>query len=113
MHSCAASSPRAKGPATCQPRATPWVIGEKTNKALKGRAIAVPPLQGFVYFGRDTQGGARSSLALGWLVQGLWPSMHRASGIFKSAISNQQSERALLATPPAVRHSSFHTHAPF
>ena len=29
-----------------------------------------PPLQGFVIFDRNTQGGARSSLALGWHVAG-------------------------------------------
>jgi hypothetical protein len=59
---------RAKGPVTCQPRATPWVFDKKKIKALKERAIMRPPLQGFVFFERDTQGGARASLALGWLV---------------------------------------------
>ena len=34
---------------------------------------AVAPRWGFVLFVRDTQGGARASLALGWLVQSRWP----------------------------------------
>ena len=36
VHFCAGGVLRANGPTICQPRATPWVSGEK-NKALKGR----------------------------------------------------------------------------
>ena len=43
----------------------------RTDKALKGRDISGTPLQGFaLFFISDTQGGARSSLALGWHVTG-------------------------------------------
>ena len=41
---------RAKGPQTCQPRATPWVMGNEKIKALKGRPHLVAPFQGFVFF---------------------------------------------------------------
>ena len=54
--------------------------GKKKDKALKGRdkvvpsiGKVVPPLQGFVRIPSGTQGCARASLALGWLVTGLWP----------------------------------------
>ena len=40
------------------------------DKALKGRDKVCCPVQGFVLFYRDTQGIARASLALGWLVCG-------------------------------------------
>jgi hypothetical protein len=46
------------------------VIGNKKSKALKGRAMMLPPLQGFVLFFEQTQG-----VALGWYVTGplaLW-----------------------------------------
>ncbi len=57
--------------------------GNKTDKALKGRCKVVPsigkvvtPFQGVVRNQSATQGCARASLALGWLVTGLWPEAH-------------------------------------
>ena len=54
--------------------------GNKTDEAQKGRVKVVPsngkvvpPFQGFVRIKSDPQGCARASLALGWLVTGLWP----------------------------------------
>ena len=49
MHFGEPDALRAKGPQTCQPRATPWVTGNKKIKALKGRPHIVAPLQGFVF----------------------------------------------------------------
>jgi hypothetical protein len=40
------------------------------DKALKGRNNVRRPFRALSFFDRDTQGGARSSLALGWLVAG-------------------------------------------
>ena len=44
---------------------------------LRGMArrltVIVPPRWGFIHFLKETQAGAPSSLDLGWLVQGLWP----------------------------------------
>ena len=49
-------------------------------RAMKGRRKTsrwvrrfVAPLHGSFFFCANTQGGARASLALGWLVAGLWP----------------------------------------
>ena len=68
-----ATSPlvRAKGPARCQPRATPWVC---TTKRLSPEGAAqvsggfVSPLQGCCSCGSLTQG-----VALGWHGSGRWP----------------------------------------
>jgi len=49
----------------CQPRATPWVAGIKTIKALKGRHHDGTPLQGFDPVKPRSQG-----VALGWYVAG-------------------------------------------
>jgi len=49
----------------CQPRATPWVAGIKTTKALKGRHHDSTPLQGFDPVKPRSQG-----VALGWYVSG-------------------------------------------
>ena len=70
--------------------AVPWHLrgdalgnGKKRDKALKGRDNIVPsvgkiepPLQGVVRNQSVPQGCARASLALGWLVSGLWPEGH-------------------------------------
>ena len=53
MHICVAHALRANGPSTYQPRATPWVIGNKKIKALEGRHNPVAPLQGFVFSQRN------------------------------------------------------------
>jgi hypothetical protein len=49
----------------CQPRATPWVAGIKTIKALKGRHHDGTALQGFDPVKPRSQG-----VALGWYVAG-------------------------------------------
>jgi hypothetical protein len=63
-------SPRTEGAQQASPGQRPGCLANNRNKALKGRRIAVAPLQGFVLFECNTQGGARSSLALGWLIAG-------------------------------------------
>ena len=57
--------------------------GKKKDKVLKGRGKVVPsigkvvpPFQGFVRIQSATQRCVRASLALGWLVTGLWPEGH-------------------------------------
>ena len=57
--------------------------GKKKDKVLKGRGKVVPsigkvvpPFQGFVRIQSATQRCVRASLALGWLVTGLWPESH-------------------------------------
>jgi hypothetical protein len=72
---------RAKGPATSQPRPVAWVhVGERNarhNGAEQYGRVRRPPIVmprwGMNIQCAKTQGGARASLALGWLVQGLRP----------------------------------------
>ena len=64
-------------------RATPWVNGPRNHQAPTGRdrsghTRCIPqscsaPLGLCPFYHFQTQGGARSSLALGWLVAGRWP----------------------------------------
>ena len=79
---------------------------EGKNKALKGRdnalpciGNAVPPLQGFVRIQPVSQGCARASLALGWLVQGLWPSckMKFRTGSNLTLILNPSHDAVVIA----------------
>ena len=57
---------RAKGPTTSQPRATPWE--NRPSRAKPWACPRVSPFQGLVLGERKTQGDARASLTLGWLV---------------------------------------------
>ena len=71
---------RAKGPGQASPeqarneRRPGYRV--KTEQSPEKAAQVVAPLQGFFRFQNATQGGVRvrRGLALGWLVQGLWPS---------------------------------------
>jgi hypothetical protein len=88
---------RAKGPETCQPRATPWVVANKTIKALKGRPHFVAPLQGFVLF-QTSNPGRRSCLALPWA------GMARTVGAKKltpSCVAPQTGVLRLIFTTPS------------
>ena len=66
---------RTKGASTSQPRATPWVSmeieqsPERAKQRCATRSIC-PALAGLVFLATRTQGAA-----LGWLVQGLWPTL--------------------------------------
>jgi len=67
MHFANEDALRARGPTASQPRATPWENRPSRTKP-KGRDQVCPPFQGLVLGERNTQGDARASLALGWLV---------------------------------------------
>src|SRR5712671_2977050 len=73
--------------------ASPSKIGGNKEQSPEGAWQRVPPLQGVVLFPCKTQGGARCSLALGWLVQGLWPSaqhrLQRSVGIKNKALKGR------------------------
>ena len=69
----------AKGPAQASPGQGRVLRGRRPgfscikDQALNGRHTLSRPFRALFLFRCKTQGGARSSLALGWLVHGLWP----------------------------------------
>ena len=62
------------------------------NKALKGRGNPCAALSGLCLFACNTQGCARASLALGWLVQGLWPSTRQCHQKCMTGSSSREDE---------------------